>query len=213
MQEFLRYAESKGLHISQSQKSDFEKYLTMLLEWNQKFNLTAIKEPEEIWVKHFLDSLTVFDAIPKDAKKIMDIGSGAGFPGLPIAIIRPDLDVTLLEATGKKVNFLLEVIRELSLKNVRAIQKRAEEAGFEKIHKEKYDVVLARAVAMLPKLAECALPLLKVGGILIAQKKSGTDEVAMSEEQIIKLGGKIKQIIQINIDALPNRELVVIKKP
>ncbi|MES2060041.1 MAG: 16S rRNA (guanine(527)-N(7))-methyltransferase RsmG [Patescibacteria group bacterium] len=204
MQEFLTEAKALGIHISESQKAHFEKYLSMLLEWNQKFNLTGITERSDIWIKHFLDSLTVLEALPEGAKKIADIGSGAGFPGLPIAIIRSDLDITLLESTGKKVNFLLEVIRELGLKNVRAAQKRAEEAGREKLYRGKYDAVLARAVAMLPVLWDYAFPLLKSGGVLIAQKKSG----GASE-----IDGKFAPIsIPINISILPERELIVIKK-
>lgn len=176
----------------------FQKYLDLLLEWNEKFNLTAITKPEEIWVKHFLDSLTILEALPSNAKKIIDIGSGAGFPGLPIAIVRPDLDITLLEATGKKVKFLEVVIKELGLKNVKAVKGRAEEA------KGSYDAVLARAVALLPALWDYAYPLLKPHGVLIAQKKSGG-----SKEIDQKF---LPKVIPINIPSLPNRELVVIEK-
>ena len=212
MQEFIKGAESLGLHISEKQKAHFERYLAMLLEWNEKFNLTGIKEPNDIWIKHFLDSLTVIQAIPESAKKIVDIGTGAGFPGLPLAIVRPDLDITLMDSTGKKVDFLLEVIRDLDLKNVRAVKKRAEEAGFDKSYKGKFDAVLARAVAMLPKLVEYAMPLLHKGGILIAQKKAGSDEVDMSFEQITKLGAKTQKAIPINLSILPERELVLVEK-
>lgn len=212
MEEFLTQSKALGIHISQSQKAHFKRYLAMLLEWNEKFNLTGIREPNDIWIKHFLDSLTVLQAIPESAKKIVDIGTGAGFPGLPIAIVRPDLDITLMDSTGKKVDFLLEVIRDLELKNVRAVKRRAEEAGFDKSYKGKFDAVLARAVAMLSKLVEYSMPLLKKGGVLIAQKKSGSDEVDASFEQITKLGAKTQKSIPINISILPERELVIVER-
>ena len=234
MQDFLTYAKSRGIYIGEKELEQFQKYLNLLLEWNEKMNLTAIVEPEDIWIKHFLDSLTVLEAMPKDAKKIIDIGSGAGFPGLPLAIVRPDLDITLLEATGKKVKFLEAVIEELNLKNVRAIHGRADEAGgaiFERLvegvgeakqpdpRTEKiappaqYDIVLARAVALLPRLWEYAWPLLVPGGILIAQKKSGIDEVDNGIEAITKRGGKIEKIVPISLSPkLADRQLVVIER-
>lgn len=186
--------------MGEKEQGLFQKYLDLLLEWNEKFNLTAITKPEEVWTKHFLDSLTVLEALPKSAKKIIDIGSGAGFPGLPLAIVRPDLDITLLEATGKKVKFFGAVIKGLGLKNVRALHGRAED----KIGASQYDVVLARAVALLPVLWNYAYPLLKKGGALVAMKKQGGSK-EIDKKFILK-------IVPVNISPLSPRELVIIKK-
>lgn len=194
----MDYAKDNGIDVGPKRLESFKTYLLLLLEWNQKFNLTSITEPEDIWRKHFLDSLTVLVALPEDAKRVIDIGTGAGFPGLAIAIVRPDFDITLLEATGKKVKFLEHVIATLELKNVTAIHGRAEDA------KGKYDAVLARAVAALPTLWEYAWPLLKEGGVLISQKKRGGSEEIDSKY--------ITDVVPIDLPHLPARELVVIKK-
>jgi len=212
MDEFIAYAKEHYLDLGPKRLEHFKTYLALLLEWNLKMNLTGIKEPDAIWHKHFLDSLTVLEAMPKEAKRVIDIGTGAGFPGLPLAIVRPDLDITLLEATGKKVAFLDHVIKTLELKNVRTINGRAEAVNKERDHNSRYDVVLGRAVTLLPLLTEYALPFLKTGGVLIAQKKTSTDEVALSEEQIIKMGGKVAKQIPLTITSLPDRSLVVIEK-
>jgi 16S rRNA (guanine527-N7)-methyltransferase len=212
MQDFLDYAKAHDIDLGPKRLEHFKAYLAVLLEWNAKMNLTGITEPEDIWHKHFLDSLTVLEALPQSAKRLIDIGTGAGFPGLPIAIVRPDLDITLLEATGKKVKFLEHMILTLGLKNVAAIQGRAEVLNKEKAYKGKYDIALARAVAMLPVIAGYALPFLKPGGVIIAQKKLTTDEKLQSEEEIVKLGGKLKTSIPLNIPSLPDRELVVVER-
>ncbi|MFA6050789.1 MAG: 16S rRNA (guanine(527)-N(7))-methyltransferase RsmG [Candidatus Paceibacterota bacterium] len=212
MDDFLAYTATKNIDLGPKRLEHFKTYLTVLLEWNEKMNLTGIKDPEDIWRKHFLDSLTVLEAIPASTRRVIDIGTGAGFPGLPLAIVRPDLEVVLLEATGKKVKFLEHVILTLGLKNVTAIHGRAELVSKEKMHRERFDVVLARAVAMLPVIAGYALPFLKKGGVLIAQKKLSTDEKLASEEEVVKLGGSMKEAIALNIPALPDRELVVVEK-
>jgi len=212
MDDFLAYAKTKYIDLGPKRLEHFKTYLTVLLEWNEKMNLTGIKDPEDIWHKHFLDSLTVLEAIPQTARRIIDIGTGAGFPGLPLAIVRPDLEIVLLEATGKKVKFLEHVIQTLELKNVTAIHGRAELVSKEKQHRERFDVVLARAVAMLPIVAGYALPFLKKGGVLVAQKKLSTDEKIASEEEVVKLGGKMEESIVLTIPSLPDRELVVIEK-
>lgn len=210
-EEFLKYAEKLGIEDPGLLGEKLETYLRLLLEWNEKFNLTAITKPKDIWTKHFLDSLTVLETIPKNAKKIIDIGTGAGFPGVVVALARPDLEVTLLEATGKKVIFLEEVIAILGIKNAKAANGRAEILNKERHYREKYDVALARGVTLLPKLAEYALPFLNKEGVFIAQKKSNS-EASQSKDEIEKLGGKIQKIIPIHVVSLSNRELVVIKK-
>lgn len=158
--------------LTKEQINKFEAYLNLLLEWNEKFNLTAITDKEEIEEKHFIDSIALVKFENLKEKILIDIGSGAGFPGIPLAIVEPSLKVTLLEATGKRVSFLKEAVRVLGLKNVEVIQGRAEELGT----REKYDIVTARAVKELNILLEISFYLVKVGGSFIAYKSSLVDE-------------------------------------
>ena len=160
------------LGLSKEQISKFEKYLGLLLEWNEKFNLTAITDKDEIEEKHFYDSIKLKDFFILKNKSLIDIGSGAGFPGIPLAIVEPSLQVTLLEATGKRVTFLKEVVSKLGLTNVEIIQGRAEELET----RENYDIVTARAVKELNVLLEISFYLVKVGGSFIAYKSSLVDE-------------------------------------
>lgn len=206
------YAHSTGIKLTEEQASAFGIYQKELLEWNEKFNLTAIKTPDEVILKHFADSLTIVPHIPQEAHTLADIGSGAGFPGLAIKIARPDMKVTLLEATGKKVTFLDHIITTLKLPYTETIKIRAEEAGHDKKLREKFDVVTARGVAYLPILAEYMLPLVKVGGICIAQKSHSEFEVSDARHAIDILGGKIKEIIPVTVPGLENHELIIIEK-
>lgn len=193
-------------------KPEFETYLQELLAWNAKMNLTGITKPEEIRLKHFEDSLTLLPYIPVDTKNIIDIGAGAGFPGLPIKIARPNISVTLIDSVGKKVDFLKHIIEKLNLENCEALVSRAEELAHNPNYREKFDIAVARAVAPLPVLVEYCLPFIKVGGIFIAQKNIGTDEVKNAEKAIEMLGGKIESEVPINNPDLPGRMLVIIKK-
>ena len=157
--------------LNNEQVYQFDKYLSLLLEWNEKFNLTAITDKDQIEEKHFIDSLMLMKYTDLKSKTLIDIGSGAGFPGIALAIGEPELKVTLLESNGKKVSFLKEVIKELNLTNVEIIQGRAEELGT----REKYDIVTARAVKELNVLLEISYYLLKVGGTFFAYKASNID--------------------------------------
>jgi 16S rRNA (guanine527-N7)-methyltransferase len=148
----------------------FETYKQELLKWNENINLTAIRTPEEIEQKHFFDSLTLLPFIPENTKTLVDVGSGAGFPGLPIAIVRPDIHVTLIESIGKKTMFLEHIVKILELKNVEVIYARAEEVATHPDYAESFDVGVARAVAKLDKLSGFVLPLLRQNGIFLAQK-------------------------------------------
>lgn len=217
MQQLLRDGALEfNLSLSEAQLSAFECYSQELIDWNQRVNLTSIIEPQEIVVKHFLDSLSVYlplsDLPPNLA--LIDVGSGAGFPGLPLKIVLPDLHLTLLEATGKKTAFLLHLVEVLGLTGVTVLTARAEEAGRRPDQRERYDVAVARAVAPLPVLAEYTLPLVKVGGRVIVQKgQQPTDEIKAAANALGILGGKVSQILTVTVPGLEaERHLIIIQK-
>jgi 16S rRNA (guanine527-N7)-methyltransferase len=212
MESFKAQAHTVGVELNDTQIEFFSVLLKELIEWNKTTNLTAIRTPEDIISKHFLDSVSVVQAIPSTAHTLIDIGTGAGFPGLPIKIVRPDIEITLLESVGKKVAFLEHVVQTLKLTNVHLICNRAEEIGQAQTEREHYDVAIARAVAGLATLVEYALPLVKVGGIVIAQKIMTEEEVTQAQNALTLLGGTIEKIIPITIPGLSERHLIVIKK-
>ena len=186
----------------------FEKYKNLLKEWNEKINLTAITDDKEIYEKHFKDSLLGEKFISEGAS-VLDIGTGAGFPSLPIKIVREDITLTLNDSLNKRLIFLNEVIKELKLTKVRTIHSRAEDLD----KKEKYDYVLSRAVAKLNTLAEYCLPFVKEGGYFIAYKSKDTDEEIKEAEKAIKiLGGKIEKTEEIPLNNETVRRLIFIKK-
>ena len=209
-------AAALGLTLSKEQLTAFETYRRELLEWNRRINLTRIIEPEEIITKHFLDSLSVGPVLQKlpNADSVVDVGSGAGFPGLPLKIVLPQLSVTLLETTGKKTKFLEHVIQLLDLRGVTILTVRAEDAGRQRGHREQYHVAVARAVAALPVLAEYLLPLVKVGGWVIAQKgQHPTQETQSAANALGILGGKLRQVQPVQVPGLPDeRHLIIIEK-
>lgn len=194
---------------------EFESYYSLLKEWNEKIDLTNIIEEEDVYIKHFLDCLTLFK-IPEFYKKksLVDIGTGAGFPGIPLKLANKDLDITLLDSLNKRLIFLDETIRELQLTNIRTIHSRGEDAGQNEKFREKFDIACSRAVSRLNKLVEVTLPLVKVGGIFVAMKgKNVQEEVEEAKRGIETLGGKIRNIIEFNLTAGDNeRALVVIEK-
>ena len=159
-----------GTELTPPQLDQFALYMDMLLRWRKRFNLTAISDPREIVLKHFADSLSVVPHIDRDAQSLIDVGTGAGFPGVPLAIALPSLRVTLLDAVNKRVGFLNSVVEELRLGGVRAIHARAEDAAHTDEHREAYDLAVSRAVAALPVLTEYALPFVRPGGRFIAMK-------------------------------------------
>jgi 16S rRNA (guanine527-N7)-methyltransferase len=204
-----------GIRLTPRQLSCFERYERELLLWNTRFNLTAIREPEAIRTKHFLDSLTCLLAWRDNPPaSLIDVGSGAGFPGIPLKIFYPTLAVTLVESVGKKAEFCRHVAGILGLERVEVVQARAEEVGQMPEHRERYDWAVARAVANLPILVEFLLPLAKVGGSILAQKgASGPAEVHASENAIRLLGGRMRQIAQVDLPGVADeRYLVVIDK-
>jgi 16S rRNA (guanine527-N7)-methyltransferase len=215
MDEFVAGAEKLGIKLSSYQIEQFVHYQHLLMEWNERINLTAIRDEIGIQRKHFLDSLTSVPLIRKmNASRIIDIGTGAGFPGIPIKIVFPTLEVTLVESVGRKADFCKLVAQEIGLQGVNVIIGRAEEIGMNPAHREKYDIALARAVAIMPTLAEYLLPLVKIGGIAIAQKGNGAQQEAQSAERAIRLlGGNLQKVIEIKYNGLTEkRYLVVIKK-
>ena len=183
-------SENLNIDLTPAQNLIFEHYQALLLEWNQKFNLTAITDPQEMQLKHFYDSLTCLRAIPPDAKSLIDIGCGAGLPGIPLKIMLPGLKLVLVDSVGKKVEFCRIAAQELGLTDVTVLHARAEDLGQDKAHREQYDWAVARAVAPLPVLAEYLLPLVRVGGSMLSQKgSSATDELEQASKAIRTLGG------------------------
>ncbi len=211
-EEFIKEIGKLNINITPDILANLEKYKNLLLEYNQKFNLTAIKTDEEIYLKHFYDSLTLINAVNLNENlKLLDIGTGAGFPGLVLKIFFPNLDITLLEASHKKVSFLETVIKELNLQKITCINKRAEDITEQ--YRESFDIVTSRAVASLPILCELAIPYLKVAGLFVAMKGECNTEIEKSSKILEILNSKIVDTIEFN---LPNysghRSLVIIKK-
>jgi 16S rRNA (guanine527-N7)-methyltransferase len=204
-----------GLTLSPEQVALFELYLDELLDWNHRINLTSIMEPDAVRLKHFLDSFSVLKAVPvTSGMHVMDVGTGAGFPGLPLHIVIQGLHTTLLESTGKKIPFLDAVIAKLGLTDVKTVNARAEDAGQLSHHRAKYDLVLARAVARLPILVEYLLPFARVGGYCIAMK-GGTvfDEAKDAEPALAALKGRLVEIIEVELPGLEDKHyLAVIEK-
>ena len=212
-QSLVAAAKEIGVKVTAAQAESFQTYLELLLEWNDKINLTAITEPGEIVAKHFVDSLTLLSSCTiKQGAKIIDVGTGAGFPGIPLKIMRPDLNLTLLDSLNKRLNFLGEVCQTLNLKSER-IHKRAEEAGLDKKMRENYDIVVARAVAPLNVLCEYCLPLVKMKGFFIAMKGPGArEELTAAENALELLGGSDVELASLTLPEAGERNLVVVQK-
>lgn len=193
----------------------FKNYSSLLLEWNEKMNLTAVTNPAEISVKHFLDSIAPLSVIDlKKDSKIIDVGTGAGFPGIPIKIIREDLNFTFMDSLNKRINFLKEVSKQINLEKVEFIHSRAEEAGKDKNYREKYDYAVSRAVANLKVLCEYCIPFVKIGGFFISFKQFEVEnEIDEAKAMIGTLGGKIADIKEISIPQSDiKRKIIVIEK-
>lgn len=204
-----------GIQLTRRQISAFRIFEDALLEWNKKFNLTAIRDVEGIRTKHFLDSLSCMLAWrDRPPESLIDIGTGAGFPGIPLKIVMPRLQLTLVESVGKKLDFCKHVVDRLKLDNVTCIQARAEDLGLSRDHREKYDWAVARAVANLPVLTEYLLPLVRVGGGMLAQKgETGPAETHQADRAIHVLGGRVKQLIPVLLPGVTEeRFLVVVDK-
>ena len=216
-------ARDLGLMLRAEHLRAFQVYYEELIAWNERVNLTAITDYEEVQIKHFLDSLScllAIDELPSaishmPSAKVIDVGTGAGFPGLPIKIIRPEVRLTLLESVGKKTDFLKHVVERLGLDGVEVVRGRAEEFGRKPAHRERYDIALARALAGLPVLVEYALPFCRVGGVFIAQKGAEEieEEIEAAQKAMATLGGRLRQVIRVQLPTLDRpRHLIVMEK-
>lgn len=209
MQEFQMLCEAKNISISEHQLEQLSRYAQLLQEWNEKINLTAITGLEDIFIKHFYDSLLIAPYC-YEAKTLCDVGSGAGFPGLVLKIVLPDLNITLVEPTLKRVNFLNLIISELNLKNIVVLNKRMEDCAE---LKESFDIVTARAVAALPVLSELCLPFVRVNGFFIAMKgSSGEEELEVSKNALKVLSGNVSSVIKETLPDGSARINILIQK-
>lgn len=223
-------ARELGLRLSEAHLAAFQLYYEQLVEWNQRFNLTTVTGYDEVQLRHFLDSLSCLLALPGWSQEVtgsrlpivcqpqpwqcLDVGAGAGFPGLPLKIVCPELRLTLLEATRKKVEFLLHIVSALGLRGVEVVWGRAESVGQNPHYRERYDVVLARAVAGLPVLSELTLPFCRIGGRLVAQKgPEAEQEVQDATVAIERLGGTVREVKEVALlGQRERRALVVVDK-
>nr|WP_255882910.1 MULTISPECIES: 16S rRNA (guanine(527)-N(7))-methyltransferase RsmG [unclassified Ruminococcus] len=207
------FAEKKGFHINQEQIEKLDAYASMLLEWNKKMNLTAITDSKGIAIKHFYDSLTPvwYLNIPKNSR-VIDVGTGAGFPSIPMAILRPDLHFTLLDSLNKRLIFLNEVCSSLDI-DAKLVHMRAEDAAKKEEYREKFDISVSRAVAALPVLCEYCLPFVKKNGIFVAMKGlKAKEELNLSQNAVKVLGAVLDKTVDIVLPDDSERSIIVIQK-
>jgi 16S rRNA (guanine527-N7)-methyltransferase len=216
MEKLIREAQQLfGINLSAKQVTMLAAYERELLEWNAKFNLTAIRDVNGIRAKHFLDSFSCVQAWKANLPaRLIDVGTGAGFPGIALKILYPSMRLTLVESVEKKANFCRHVVKTLALENVEVLSARAEDVGQMSAHREKYDWAVARAVAAMPVLAEYLLPLVKLGGGILAQKgESGPAEAQAAEKALKMLGGRLRQLVKVELPGVADeRYLVIVDK-
>lgn len=201
---FLKY----NFKLNDEQVFQFEKYFDFLIEENKKFNLTAITEPKDVVIKHFIDSVFPANKIKENAK-VIDVGSGAGFPGIPLKILRPDLKITLIDSLQKRVKFLNELIEKLSLENIEALHYRAED--YAQTKRESFDVAISRAVASIPTLAEYLIPFVKKGGFIFMYKGTKiNEEIELGNNAIQVLGGKVKTVLEYKVEEIESSRFVLV---
>jgi len=203
-----------GISVTDSEIDIFRNYYRMLTEWNEKINLTAIIDEREVVIKHFIDSVSVLPFFPENVSSLIDVGTGAGLPGIPIKIVKEGIHVTLLDSLEKRVKFLRMVINETALCNIEAIHGRAEDFGQDMAYREQYDIGIARAVSSLPVLCEYVMPFVRVGGYFIAMKGSNVkEEIAEGQKAVSVLGGVIEDVKNfiLPFDGI-ERNIILIKK-
>jgi 16S rRNA (guanine527-N7)-methyltransferase len=217
MEKLVSGAARLGITLTSHQINQFQTYYELLAEWNQRINLTAIVEYQEVQIKHFLDSLTVSLAFTTNSisqARVVDVGSGAGLPGIPLKIVWPGIRLTLLESVGKKTTFLSHLVKNLGLDDVEVVTGRAEEVAHLSARREQFDVTVSRGVAGMATLTELCLPFCRIAGTFIAQKKGDiVQEMAQAERAIALLGGQLREIKTVDIpDLADNRCLIVVRK-
>lgn len=206
-----------SIELSELQLHQFYQYFELLIEWNKVMNLTTITEVEDVVTKHFVDSLSLVKVLPdlkSEQVQILDMGTGAGFPGIPLKIVFPELEITLLDSLNKRINFLNEVIEQLGLKKIKAVHGRAEDYGRDREYREKYDYCVSRAVANLSTLSEYCMPYVKIGGAFIPYKSGKIEEELNQAKGAVKLlGGKIEEVITFMLPKTDvERSFVVVRK-
>lgn len=206
-------AASLGIELDDEAVARFDRLAELLIEQNKTMNLTAITDPDEVVIKHFADSISLFKAVnPEERAKILDLGTGAGFPGIPLLITRPDINLTMVDSTAKKLRYVAQTVETLGLE-AETLHARAEEAGKDPEYREQYDIVCSRAVAALNVLSEYCLPFVKVGGVFVAMKSAkAEEEIADAKKALGILGGKIIDKITFTLSDGGERTLIVIKK-
>ena len=213
MQKLIEGACRLGLSLTSEQIECFQVYYDELIDWNRRMNLTSIVDNDEVQVKHFLDSLTVSAAFSNIPSAVVDVGTGAGLPGVALKIVYPDIELTLVDSTQKKAAFLNHLVDALKLDGVQIVAGRAEELGHDARYRERFDAVLSRGVARMAALAELTLPFCAVGGVLIAMKKrEDHGEVGESDAALRMLGGRLRRVVGIDLPGLSDRALVVVDK-
>jgi len=213
MQELEQQARTLlNIQLTKSQLDALQIYEQELMAWNERMNLTAFRDPKQVRIKHFLDSLTCISAMPDPASaRVIDVGTGAGFPGLPLKIVYPNMELTLVESVGKKAEFCRHIINKLGLSGVLVLQKRIELVGQMPDHRQHYDWALARAVAMMPVLVEYLLPLVRIGGSMLAMKgESAPAETQQAEHAIALFGGHLRVLIPIVLPGVVDQRYLVI---
>ena len=210
-EELAKAAAEYGINLSDTQMEQYNRYFELLVEWNEKINLTAITEPKEVAIKHMIDSITAYDEkLFKDGITVIDVGTGAGFPGLPLKIFCPEIKLTLMDSLNKRIKFLQTVVEELGLKDVECVHARAEEGARNKKYRESFDIAVSRAVARLPILCEYCLPFVKKGGHFIALKGMQYNDEADEAAKAIKvMGGSKTEIRPVKLPELDDKRAVI----
>ncbi|WP_303842409.1 16S rRNA (guanine(527)-N(7))-methyltransferase RsmG [Selenomonas ruminantium] len=210
-EELAKAAAEYGISLSDTQMAQYNRYFELLVEWNEKINLTAITEPKEVAIKHIIDSITAYDKnLFQEGTTVIDVGTGAGFPGLPLKIFCPEIKLTLMDSLNKRIKFLQTVVEELGLKDVDCIHARAEEGARNKKYREAFDIAVSRAVARLPILCEYCLPFVKKGGHFIALKGMQYNDEAEEAVKAIKvMGGSHTEIRPVKLPELDDKRAVI----